>query len=113
MSPVSSSALLRVYGHSVEGINPSLLRFTRGGTSVSAYGVKIGSEAVEGGGGYFGSPDILALLPDDAECSAPRYLRFGRSMQRRARLYCGSAADRSPPRSQEATQVELPTIRAG
>lgn len=80
MSPTPSNALTRVYGHRVGGTNPSLLRAMGGGTSVFAYDVDFASEAVGGGGGYFGSPEAPHLLFDDAECSAPRYVWIGRSI---------------------------------
>lgn len=79
-----SNALTYVHGHSVGGTNPSLLRAMGGGTSVIAYDVDFNREVAGGDGGYFGSPEALRLLLDDAECSAPRYLRIGLSMQRRA-----------------------------
>src|SRR5690554_4020984 len=66
-----SNALSYVHGHSVGGTSPSLLRAMGGGTSVFAYDVDFNREVVGNDGGYFGSPDALRLLLDDAECSAP------------------------------------------
>jgi hypothetical protein len=86
MSPTHSNALDPVYGHTVEGTNPSLLRAMGGGTSVPAYDVDFNREVDRSDGGYFGSPDAPCLQLDDAECSAPRYFRIGRSMQRRAQI---------------------------
>ena len=82
-----SNALTYVHGHSVGGTNPSLLRAMGGGTSVIAYDVDFNREVVGGDGGYFGSPEALRRLLDDVECSAPRYLRIGLSMQRRAQTH--------------------------
>lgn len=84
MSQTHSNALARIHGHSVGGTNPSLLRAIGGGTSMFAYDVDFTREVAVGDGGYFGSPDTPHFLLDDAECSAPRYLRIGRSMQWRA-----------------------------
>src|SRR5690606_35107405 len=81
-----SNALTYVHGHSVGGTNPSLLRAMGGGTSVIAYDVDFNREVVGDAGGYFGSPDSLRLLLNEAECYAPRCLSIGRSMQRRPQL---------------------------
>ena len=79
-----ANALTYAHGHSVGGTNPSLLRAMGGGTSVLAYDVAFNREVVGGDGGYFGSPETLRRLFDDAESSAPQQMQIGQRLQRRA-----------------------------
>lgn len=73
------NALTYVHGHSVGGTNPSLLRAMGAGTATSAFDVSFNREVLADFGRYFGDPDELAALCEEAEAEPDAARRRGRA----------------------------------
>ena len=82
-----ANCLTYVHGHSVGGTNPSLLRAMGAGAASLAYDVGFNREVLGSAGRYFGGPDSLARLLDEAEGDVDATLARGRDTAEQARRY--------------------------
>lgn len=76
-----------LHGHSVGGTNPSLLRAAGAGTFVASFNVAFNREVVGRHGGYWRTPEQVAVLIEGAEAQPERCRALGRGLQAAVRRY--------------------------
>jgi glycosyltransferase involved in cell wall biosynthesis len=82
-----ANALIYWHGHSVGGTNPSLLRAIGAGAATNAFDVNFNREVLGSAGRYFGCPDDVARLVEEAEAHPARIRARGSESRKIAARY--------------------------